>query len=203
MKDRIHKQKFVIIILSLFFSAACASQRYKTSDHYDGKKFFNPGQPLVKSFRELLRWTFEGGKVKWLEHRENTVKPQLVDKLDPKAISTTFINHATHLVQMNDLNMLTDPIFSERPSPLSWIGPKRVRKPGMEITDLPRIDLVVISHNHYDHMDAASIKHLTEKFDPLFIVPLGNAELIQDMGAKRIVELDWWEEHFIEKIKPP
>ncbi len=197
--DRLLKQKYFLIFISLFLSSACASKKYKTSDHFDGKKFFNPGLPGVKGFGELLKWQFEGGKVKWPDHRENTVKPQLVDKLDPKAISTTFINHATHLVQMNGLNILTDPIFSERASPFSWIGPKRARKPGMKLDELPRIDLIVISHNHYDHMDAESIELLTQKFDPLFIVPLGNAELIKDMGAKKIVELDWWEEHIIEK----
>ncbi|RYZ80827.1 MAG: MBL fold metallo-hydrolase, partial [Proteobacteria bacterium] len=87
--------------------------------------------------------------------------------------------------------------FSKRTSPVQWAGPKRVRKPGLEIDQLPKIDVVLVSHNHYDHMDADSIKALTEKFNPLFITPLGNTKLIQSLGGKRVTELDWWQETFV------
>lgn len=136
-----------------------------------------------------------GSKTPWPESRPLKTTPRIPEKVDKDSLSTTFINHMTHLVQFEKLNLLTDPIFSQRASPVSWAGPKRVHPPAVSIQNLPRIDVVIISHNHYDHMDASSIRELTLKWNPLFIVPLANAELLKKFGAKNIIELDWWQKH--------
>jgi N-acyl-phosphatidylethanolamine-hydrolysing phospholipase D len=105
----------------------------------------------------------------------------------------TWIGHATFLVQIAGVNILTDPIWSERASPLPFAGPRRLIPPGMRFEDLPRIDAVVISHDHYDHMDAATITRLVREHAPTFFVPLGLKPWLLHHGARDVVELDWWE----------
>ncbi|HEX5658990.1 MAG TPA: MBL fold metallo-hydrolase, partial [Polyangiales bacterium] len=91
------------------------------------------------------------------------------------------------------INVLTDPIWSERSSPFRWIGPKRVRPPGIRFEDLPPIDLVVVSHDHYDHCDLPTLKRLADTFRPQFLVPLNIAPLLRDAGIHAVQERDWWQ----------
>ncbi len=114
--------------------------------------------------------------------------------------AATWIGHATVLVQMGGLNLLTDPVFSERASPLSWTGPLRAQPPGLALADLPRIDAVLVSHNHYDHCDLPSLKALATQAGgpPLFLVPLGLKALLEDAGIAHVVELDWWQSHTLQ-----
>ncbi|HET6347283.1 MAG TPA: MBL fold metallo-hydrolase, partial [Myxococcota bacterium] len=107
----------------------------------------------------------------------------------------TGINHASTLVQLPTLTVLTDPVFAERVSPLSWFGPKRVRAPGLDLDALPPVDAVVVSHNHYDHLDIGSLAELRTRHPAVIIVPLGNKPLLDDAGITRVVELDWWQTH--------
>lgn len=111
----------------------------------------------------------------------------------------TWIGHATMLAQFGGLNIITDPVFSERVSPLSFIGPKRHVAPGLTLAQLPHIDLVLISHNHYDHLDDASVRALATQAGgpPLFIVPLGIKAWLADRGITNAVELDWWQSHSV------
>jgi N-acyl-phosphatidylethanolamine-hydrolysing phospholipase D len=117
--------------------------------------------------------------------------------------TVTWIGHATTLVQACGLNVLTDPIFSHRASPLSFLGPKRAHHPGVALTDLPRIDVVVISHNHYDHLDRASILALARQpgGPPLFLVPLGIKAWLTRLDITRAVELDWWDSHLLDGVE--
>jgi N-acyl-phosphatidylethanolamine-hydrolysing phospholipase D len=107
----------------------------------------------------------------------------------------TWIGHATVLAQLGGVNVLTDPIFSERASPLAFVGPRRAQPPGLALAQLPHIDVVVISHNHYDHLDAASVKALNAQAGgpPLFLVPLGNKAWMTQQGIENVAELDWWQ----------
>ena len=183
-----------VLLFSAFVLAGCTTSPYPPSDHFDGKKFFNPwGANATKSFSELMKWQFGGGKVDWPTKVENVVKPNLPTRVARKSVVVTFVNHATHLVQLEGLNVLTDPQFSERASPVSFAGPRRVREPGVKFENLPKIDLVVVSHNHYDHLDLTSLKRLSDRFQPLIIVPLGNAKLLESEGIANVLELDWWQ----------
>lgn len=110
-----------------------------------------------------------------------------------KGIQVTFVNHATVLLQADGINFLTDPIWSERCSPFSFIGPKRYRDPGIAYADLPKIHCVLISHNHYDHFDKETIRCLIQDHDPLFILGIGLERLAKKLGMKKVVFLDWWE----------
>ena len=117
----------------------------------------------------------------------------------------TWIGHATVLAQFGGLNVITDPVFSERVSPLSFIGPKRAVAPGLTLGALPHIDLVLISHNHYDHLDDASVRALAKQpgGPPLFIVPLGIEAWFADREITNVVELDWWQPHTVASPAGP
>lgn len=113
----------------------------------------------------------------------------------PDSILVTWLGHSCFLIQTNDFNLLTDPVFSDRASPVSFMGPKRYTPPAIAIEQLPRIDAVVISHNHYDHLDLDSIEELEKRFDPKWYVPLKNSSLLKSVAVpqQQIHELDWWE----------
>lgn len=108
--------------------------------------------------------------------------------------TVTWIGHATLLVQMDHVTFLTDPIWSDTASPVSFAGPRRFVPPGLALDALPRIDFVVVSHNHYDHLDLPTLTALAAR-DPAtrFFVPLGNAALLRESGIANVVELDWGE----------
>lgn len=173
---------------------------YSKSDHFDGKVFFNPNGPSTKSFWDVLKWKWNSEPVKWPEQVGNKEYPFRKLTTGDKAV-VTFINHATFLVQLPGLTFLTDPVFSQRASPFKFAGPKRVRGPGLDLENLPPIDLVVISHNHYDHLDIESLKIIDGKFHPLFIVPLGDEKLLKKEGLQNVKEMDWWEHTIVKDTK--
>lgn len=105
----------------------------------------------------------------------------------------TFVNHATVLLQMDGVNILTDPIWSERCSPVSFAGPKRVVPPGLRFEQLPTIDVVLLSHNHYDHLDVSTLRRLADEHRPRILVPLGNRRVLDRAGVRGAEELDWWQ----------
>lgn len=111
--------------------------------------------------------------------------------------AATWIGHATVLLQLGGLNVLTDPVFSERASPVPFAGPRRAQPPGLSLAQLPHIDLVLVSHDHYDHLDEASVRALAAQpgGPPLFIAPLGVGQWLREAGLTRVVELDWWDMH--------
>jgi N-acyl-phosphatidylethanolamine-hydrolysing phospholipase D len=107
--------------------------------------------------------------------------------------TVTWIGHSTLLVQIGGRNVLTDPHWSERASPVAFAGPRRMVAPGLRFEDLPRIDAVVISHDHYDHLDVRTVERLVREHRPRFFVPLGLKAWLADYGARDVVELDWWQ----------
>ncbi len=169
---------------------------YPLSDHYDGEHFYNLDKKKTKkSFKNVLKMLREKSlKNKWPEFVENKSEPELAGDLSLDQTYVTYINHASHLIQLQNLNILLDPIYSKRAGPLSLLGPKRVRNPGIPLKKLPQIHVVLVSHNHYDHMDLSTLKKLEKLFQPLFIVPLGNRKYLKNK-VSHILELDWWDCH--------
>lgn len=161
------------------------------SDHFDGERFFNPwNQRGKKGFWDVMKWRMQGGRAEWPESAENPPRPALDDSSEN--LKVTYIGHATLLIQTMGINLLIDPVFSERCSPFTSIGPKRVRPPFVPLEKLPKIDFVFVSHNHYDHLDQASLSWLARNRKPLFITPLGNTRLIAPCGdGCQIAALDW------------
>lgn len=183
----------VIIYMGLATYVSNKGLPYQTSDHFDGKKFFNTKFTDKNGFINFWKWQLEKNSATWPEFVDDNAKPEIATTLKTGEISTTYVNHITHLIQVKNLNLLTDPMFSERASPLQFVGPKRARAAGISFPELPRIDVVLISHNHYDHMDKDSIRRLVDKSNPTFIVPIGNAEKLKKFGASNVIELDWWQ----------
>lgn len=164
------------------------------SDHYDGKRFFNPTlekqfSPGLADMVKMLRQ----GRPKWPKSMENSGLFRKVDKPGPGEVYVTFVNHASFLIQFYQLNILIDPVWSQRASPISWAGPKRVRKPGIILEELPKIDLILLTHNHYDHLDIRTLKKIYLKFSPSVCVALGDKALMESIGITNVLEMDWWD----------
>lgn len=162
------------------------------SDHFDGVRFYNQRPTEHRTFADFIYWMRHRAPGEW--YPVSNAMPGPKPPAHATSLRATFINHATVLLQTTELNILTDPVWSMRASPLSWMGPRRVRPAGIRFEDLPKINLVLISHNHYDHMDMPTLKRLKAEHDPLFLVGLGNASLLQREGIENVKELDWWQQ---------
>jgi L-ascorbate metabolism protein UlaG (beta-lactamase superfamily) len=121
-------------------------------------------------------------------------------KTNGSEATATWIGHSTLLIQLDGANLLTDPQWSDRASPVSFGGPKRVTPPGMPLEQLPPIHLVLISHDHYDHLDVATIKRLADRHRPVFLVPLGLRAWFLELGIPQVDELDWWETRSLQGL---
>jgi L-ascorbate metabolism protein UlaG (beta-lactamase superfamily) len=163
------------------------------SDHYDGRTFYNPNGVPPGKFSDLLRWQFQETKAEWPETFESEhagTEPR--SKVSGTDIEVTMIGHATLLIQTAGLNLITDPVFSNRASPFQFAGPKRVNPPGVSFDKLPKIDAVLLSHNHYDHLDVLTLEKLVKRDNPTIITPLGNDAIVKDaVEAAKLTTGDW------------
>jgi L-ascorbate metabolism protein UlaG (beta-lactamase superfamily) len=172
------------------------------SDHFNGEEFYNLDKSTEHGFSGFLKWTFNRNPGHWRDFTYTEPGLAPAKHIPGDSLVVTFINHSTVLIQTNSLNIITDPVYSKRVSPVSWTGPKRHRNPGIRFEDLPEIDIVLVSHNHYDHLDIETLKKLNNKFQPMFITTLGNKEFLNDNGIKNAVELDWWQsQNYQDKTK--
>jgi L-ascorbate metabolism protein UlaG (beta-lactamase superfamily) len=162
------------------------------SDHFDGLRFFNPDHAQTdRSFRDLLRWKLKGRPAAW--PRSVPVR-QTVPDARVAGVRATIVGHASALIQAGGLNVLTDPVWSARASPLPFAGPRRVWAPGIAFEALPQIDVVLLSHNHYDHMDMATLRRLNIEHRPLIVTPLGNEAILRRaIPGVQVVAGDWWD----------
>ena len=142
------------------------------SEHFDGTRFSNPGQPSTdRGLVDVLRWRLTSAAAHWPKSvAVTTAKPDG----RVSGLRITMVGHASTLIQVAGVNILTDPVWSERAGPVSFVGPKRVTKPGIDFDDLPPIDAVLLSHSHYDHLDVATLRRLHRVHSPLMVMPLGN-----------------------------
>ncbi len=181
-----------------------AAADWKISDHFNGEVFFNPAAPgeapplqgaeQRRGFsRWVWRWIFSDDWPRWPETAAVPAGPPPVARVPRGDVVVTPVGHATFLIQMDDLNILTDPIWSERCSPVSWAGPRRYQPPGIRFEDLPSIDVVLVSHNHYDHLDLATLRRLAGKGVPRAVTSLGSRDLIRETGIPAVEEIDWWD----------
>jgi L-ascorbate metabolism protein UlaG (beta-lactamase superfamily) len=163
-----------------------------SSDHFDGKKFFTPNAPRERGLGSLLRWMLTRDQAKWKEERRaNPTLP--LSSVEGSRVLATFVNHSTVLIQTAGVNILTDPIWSERASPVQFAGPKRFSRPGIDFDKLPPIHIVLLSHNHYDHMDEPTLRRLQQAHAPRVYAALGNEEPLTRAEMKRPRILDWWQ----------
>jgi L-ascorbate metabolism protein UlaG (beta-lactamase superfamily) len=164
------------------------------SDHFDGKRFINPTRPEMRAptLFSILKMIREP-RNRWPDWVENKAIPRLDEPLALDDIAITYVNHATFIVQIAGITILTDPVWSERASPFVWAGPKRVRDPGVPWERLPKVDIVLLSHNHYDHLDIATLARLRERFAPIVLAAAGDGRILGPLGIRQLHELDWWE----------
>lgn len=187
----------IVIFLGLIFVGwifSAPSYHGPVSDHYDGKKFFNPGGMEAKGFRDLMKWLSNRQQGEWKELKETEFGPPPGKKVEGDSIVVTFVNHSTFLIQTQGLNILTDPVWCERASPVPFLGPKRIRPPGIRFEDLPGIDIILLTHNHYDHLDINTMKRLSAEFGPKIFCTLGVRQYLERNGIENITEMDWWDE---------
>jgi L-ascorbate metabolism protein UlaG (beta-lactamase superfamily) len=163
------------------------------SKHFDGKRYYNPDALQAPGFREALRWLLTSRREPspdFVPDVEQSIPPRSVTGSELRA---TLVNHSTVLLQYQGSNILTDPIWSDRASPLSWIGPRRHRRPGVSMENLPPIDVVLISHNHYDHLDLSTLRRLAARGASTFIVPTRASRPLRSRKIAHVHELDWGE----------
>lgn len=165
-----------------------------------------------KSLSDILRWRRDA-VLRRLPPAPQAATPRVPPDLpwlranaaagSAMAPAITWVGHATVMAQMGGLTLLTDPMFSQRASPLPLVGPKRHAAPGLSLRELPHVDLVLVSHNHYDHLDAASVTALNAQpgGPPLFVVPLGLKPWLASRGIRHALELDWWDRHLLATPK--
>jgi L-ascorbate metabolism protein UlaG (beta-lactamase superfamily) len=151
-------------------------------------RFFVEGHRNVAGFVDILKWQLSGSRQKWPRKIQNKTHAPPPKRALGKNLSATWIGHSTVLIQTAGLNILTDPFFSERAGPFQFLGPKRVREPGIVLKDLPPIDLILLSHNHYDHLDAPALAALKKIHDPKLITTLNNGGYVKNYPC---TELDW------------
>ena len=163
------------------------------SDHFDGRTFFDPDGVPPKSLGEVLRWQFGGDRQRqawpdWVENEHADTPPSRV----ATGVRLSFVGHASWLIQTAGQNILIDPVWSDRVSPVSFVGPKRRNAPGIAFDRLPAIDSVLVSHGHYDHLDLATLSRLAATFNPRVVTPLGNDSTMRSADrAIRVEAFDW------------
>lgn len=163
------------------------------TNHWNGRRFFNPDGDPPRGFGQLLRWQFSRVADDWPENYPSPL-PQDVPppRVEGRGMRVAFAGHCSFLIQMAGLNILADPVWSDRASPFGFYGPRRHNAPGIVFDALPRIDVVLVSHAHYDHLDVATLARLWDRDRPHIVAPLGNDTIIRGHRAEiAVTTLDW------------
>ena len=160
-----------------------------------------------RGWRDVLRWTLQRRRQQLAATPSRGSFPVATPAIAyPRAsvssFAATWIGHSTVLLQLGGLNVLTDPVFSQRAFPVQWAGPRRVMDPAVSLERLPPLDVVLLSHNHYDHLDKSAVRQIARAHpDATWVAPLGLAAYVRGWGVRQIVELDWWQETLINSLR--
>src|SRR5579884_2558735 len=178
-----------------------APQHHRPGGGYRNPPSWPRSEP--HGFSDFLRWRFGAGSGDNTTPREPDPPRGSLPKRPPAIVapraargyrSVTWVGHSTLLLQLGALNVLTDPVWGERASPVRWIGPRRLMPPAVELDALPEIDLVLLSHNHYDHLDAPTVRRIADRFPAAaWLCPMGLGRLLRSWGVRHLVERDWWQ----------
>jgi L-ascorbate metabolism protein UlaG (beta-lactamase superfamily) len=210
LKDILLQLWPALILAVLILSAAgCAAQGINPhKPHHAGDRFRNPDPKEDHGFFQFLRWRWER---LWKETPSADSYDFPLGENDPAFLRSnrdkttlTWIGHATLLFQIQGVNILTDPHFSERASPVQWGGPKRVVPPAIDLETLPHVDFVLISHDHYDSLDVTTVKRIYARptgDKTTFFVPLGLKKWFAQLGIANVIEMDWWDEYAIDGLR--
>jgi L-ascorbate metabolism protein UlaG (beta-lactamase superfamily) len=163
------------------------------SDHFNGKTFFNPGETSSRGLIDALKWKMTSRATPWPARVEVTRLP-LPPAPEGEGIVATWVGQSTFLLRSSTATVLTDPVWSETAGPTGWLGARRAARPGVDFDAVPKVDLVLLSHDHYDHCDLPTLRRLARRDDPLVVAPLGFRALLSGAGVRRVAELDWWQE---------
>ena len=173
--------KFCFLTIFLIFNSSKLFPDYENTN----------GLPIEKSFQDLIKWSTNDveTKIDYIEISDDWNDLNLEEDND----FAIWIGHSTFLIKKNGITILTDPIFSDRASPFKNIGPKRLIPPALTLNDLPIIDFITVSHNHYDHLDVVSLREIyIRNPDAIFLVPAGDKKLLKRKGIKNVYEYEWW-----------
>lgn len=196
------RARFSALLASLCILGACATppamdDRHLSSPNFRDGKFrnFDKSAQNDKTFWDVLKWRLTAERATWPDTLDDITPTTPAARVDDNTLRITMINHASFLIQGAGVNIITDPVFSDRASPFTFIGPKRHRAAGIAFADLPALDAVLVSHAHYDHLDRDSLNKIEAAFAPRYFVPLRNHDLLpgQAKSATRIAEMDWSE----------
>jgi L-ascorbate metabolism protein UlaG (beta-lactamase superfamily) len=188
----------IVPVLGILIGILISAPRYTgaVSDHFDGKNFYNPNGKNAKGFKDAMKWMISKRekKVKWVSPPDFQYGEKPLEKVDNGDFKVTFIGHSTVLLQFDGLNILTDPVWYERCSPVQWAGPKRIVPAGIRLEDLPKIDIILQSHNHWDHLDIENLKKIYAAHRPKIFTSLGISQFLKKNGIDNAVDMDWWDE---------
>lgn len=173
--------------------------RFPVSDHCDGEQFFNPHAVTGRTWLEVLRWARTRQRTPWPASRPLAPHPPPPSFVERGQVAVTFLGHSTFLLRTTGMVALTDPVFTSHAGPFGRLGPKRVRPPAIAPADLPRVDLVLLSHNHYDHLQPSSLAAVE---GAAIVTALGVGRHVPRGGVaarvrRRVHELDWWQSAYV------
>ncbi len=182
----------VAVFFGVGFMLSGPKYRGPVSDHFDGKKFFTPGGRPAQGLSGVFKWMTNRKREPWKEQMNIPYGAKPPERVG-RGARITFINHSSFLIQADGINILTDPVWSERVSPFSWLGPRRMRPAGIRFEDLPKIDLVLLTHNHYDHLDLPTLKRIYKQHESKIVTSLGIKAFLDSQNINSSVEMDWWQ----------
>ena len=190
MEKYIRLSKICILIIFFVLNSSLVLSDYENTN----------GKPIEKSFQDLLKWATDDieTKIDYIEI-SNDWESLNFEEDDNYGV---WVGHSTFLIKKNGITILTDPVFSDRASPFKNIGPKRLIPPAIPLKQLPEIDFITISHNHYDHLDIRSLKDLyLLNSNTIFLVPAGDKKLLERQKIENVYEYEWWEGYLSDELK--